>query len=196
MNGWYRSRFGSRYKSGRCDPRSPFFVGSNPEEVIFNFDWQKSAWKAAKLLEYHKAEQVDLAALGEATGILFESMEMLNEAVLHLDRIRKGKEDADLGVPKASDSHSPQSRDQDMSDDKRSDDQKEKKTNSALRGAASAVSNVTGSSDGTKDQDPKSSSKDSGIYVRITYGMAQSCHESGTGSAVAFQKPPQNVRHS
>ena len=39
------------------------------------------AWKADKLIEFHKSDQVDLAALGEATGILFESREMLNEAV-------------------------------------------------------------------------------------------------------------------
>ena len=32
--GSYRSHFGSRYKSGRCDPRSPFVPGSIPKEVI------------------------------------------------------------------------------------------------------------------------------------------------------------------
>ena len=79
------------------------------------------------------------------------------------ERIRKeedGKEDADLGVPKASDPHSSQSNDQDMSDDKRSDDLKEQKeSHSAPEGAASAAPNATDGSDGTNNQDPKSSSK-------------------------------------
>ena len=106
------------------------------------------AWKADKLLEFQKADQVDLAAVGEETGILFESTEMLDEAVLHLDKIRKEKVekgDADEGVPKASDSHSSQSKDQDMSDEKGSDDLKEKKTNSVPAGNAQSNPNALGS---------------------------------------------------
>ena len=41
--GSYRSHFGSRYKSGRCDPRSPFVTGSIPKEVILGHigkSWQ------------------------------------------------------------------------------------------------------------------------------------------------------------
>ena len=133
------------------------------KSLMWEVHHRMPAWKAEKLIEFHKSDQVDLAALGEATGILFESKEMLNEAVQCLERIRKekdGKEDADLGVPKASDPHSSQSNDQDMSDDKRSDDLKEQKeTNSAPAGAASTVPNATGGSDGTNNQDPKSSSK-------------------------------------
>ena len=55
---WYRSHFGSRYKAGRCDPRSPFFVGSNPEEVIFNCDWQKLAapW-SSQAVPHHSTSQ-------------------------------------------------------------------------------------------------------------------------------------------
>ena len=73
------------------------------------------AWKADKLIEFYKTDQADLAVLGEATGILFESKEMLSEAVQCLERIRKekdGKEDANVGVPKASDPHSSQSDEQ------------------------------------------------------------------------------------
>ena len=67
------------------------------------------AWKADKILETRKANQVDLAALGEATGILFESQDMLRKAVLYLDRLRKKKtneEDADLDASGTSDTHS------------------------------------------------------------------------------------------
>ena len=67
------------------------------------------AWKADKLIEFYKTDQADLAALGEATGILFESKEMMSEAVQCLERIRKekdGKEDAISDVSKASGSHS------------------------------------------------------------------------------------------
>ena len=87
------------------------------------------SWKAEKLLETCKVKQVDLAALGDATGIFFESQDMLKEAVLHLDRIRKGEaeeEDADLDASEASDTHSSESKDQDEGENTRSDDQKEK----------------------------------------------------------------------
>ena len=70
------------------------------------------------------------------------------------------RKDADLGVPKASDPHSSQSNDQDMSDDKRSDDLKEQKeSRSAPTGATSTAPNATDGSKGTNNQDPKSSSK-------------------------------------
>ena len=102
------------------------------------------AWKAEKLLETRKVDQVDLAALGEATGILFESLDMLREAVSHLDRIRNekvGNEEADLDAPETSDSQPSESKDQDKSEGKRSDDQKEKTT--ASTEAASAGPSVT-----------------------------------------------------
>ena len=120
------------------------------------------AWKAEKLLETCKVDQVDLAALGEATGILFASQDMLKEAVLHLVRIRKGKggkEDADLDAPETSDTHSSESQDQDESEDKRSDDQKEKSTDAAPSGGASAAPSAAGDSGGASNQDSKSSSK-------------------------------------
>ena len=123
------------------------------------------AWKAEKLLETCKVDQVDLAALGEATGILFASQDMLKEAVLHLDRIRKekaGKEDADLDAPETSDTHSSESQDQDESEGKRSDDQKEKNTNAAPSGDATAVPSAIGDSGGASNQDSKSSSKTQG----------------------------------
>ena len=135
------------------------------KSLMWEVHQRMPAWKADKLLEFQKADQVDLAAVGEATGILFESKEMLDEAVLHLDKIRKEKvekEDANEGVPKASDSHSSQSKDQDMSDEKGSDDLKEKKTNSAPAGNAQSNPNATGSSDDAKNEDSKQSSKKPG----------------------------------
>ena len=42
-----------------------------------------------KLLEAYKAENVDLVALGETTGILFESQEVFKEAVMYLENLRK-----------------------------------------------------------------------------------------------------------
>ena len=108
---------------------------------------------------------MDLAALGEATGILFASQDMLKEAVLHLGRIRKekaGKEDADLDAPETSDTHPSESQDQDESEGKRSDDQKEKNTNAAPSGDASAVPSAIGGSGGASNQDSKSSSKTQG----------------------------------
>ena len=113
------------------------------KSLMWEVHHRMPAWKAEKLIESHKSGQVDLAVLGEATGILFESQEMLTEAVQHLEKIRKekeGKEDADLGVPKTSDPHSSQSKDQETSEDKGSDDLKEQKeTTSAPAGTASVV---------------------------------------------------------
>ena len=161
------------------------------KSLMWEVHHRRPAWKEEKLIECYKSDQVDLAVLGEATGILFESKEILNEVVEYLVKIRKEKdkkEDVDLGVPKASDLHSSQSNDQEMSDDKRSDDLREKKeasdpqssqtndqemsddkrsddlkeqkeTNSAPTGAATAVPKAAGDSSGTVNQDSKSSSK-------------------------------------
>ena len=120
------------------------------------------SWKAEKLLETCKANQVDLAALGEATGIFFESQDMLKEAVLHLDRIRKGEaeeEDADLDASEASDTHSLESKDQDKSENTRSDDQEEKSAETAPARDTSAVPRTTGVSKGTSNQGQDSPSK-------------------------------------
>ena len=119
------------------------------KSLMWEVHHRMPAWKAEKLIESHKSDQVDLAALGEATGILFESQEMLNEAVQYLKKIRKekeGREGADLGVPKTSDPHSSQSKDQETSEEKGSDDLKEQKeTTSAPTEKASVALNVTGS---------------------------------------------------
>ena len=80
---------------------------SEVESLMQEVHSRMPAWKATKILEIRKASQVDLAALGEATGILFESQDMLSKAVLYLDRLRKKKtneEDADLDTSGASDS--------------------------------------------------------------------------------------------
>ena len=110
------------------------------ESLMWEVHHRMPAWKADKLIEFHKADQADLVALGEATGILFESRDMLHEVVQCLERIRKekdGKEDDDSKVPKESDTHSSHSNDQDMSDDKRSDDlKKQKESKSAPTGAS------------------------------------------------------------
>ena len=92
------------------------------------------AWKGDKLIEFYKTNQADLVALGEATGILFESNEMMSEAVQCLERIREENErkgDAKSGASKASDSHSSQSDEQEMSDEKRSNDREKKKESQA-----------------------------------------------------------------
>ena len=67
------------------------------KSLMWEVHHRMPAWKAEKLIEFRKSDQVDLAVLGEATGILFGSKEMLNEAVQYLERIRNekdGKEDA------------------------------------------------------------------------------------------------------
>ena len=82
------------------------------------------AWKAVRLIESSKDDQVDLAALGEATGILFESREMMSEAVQCLERIREqdGKKDDKSGARRTSDSPSVHGDDQEVSDASGSDD--------------------------------------------------------------------------
>ena len=124
------------------------------------------AWKAEKLLETRKVDQVDLAALGEATGILFESLDMLREAVSHLDRIRNekvGNEEADLDAPETSDSQPSESKDQDKSESKRSDDQKEKTTASteAASGSRTKIQSRHLRPQGTLVQRDDSASKSS-----------------------------------
>ena len=139
------------------------------------------AWKADRLLEAHKTEQVHLAALGEATGILFESQDMFNEAVMHLERLRKekdGEDDVDLGANKASDSQSSQSKDQDKSENKRSNGPKDEKATTAPTGAASAGSSAVGGSGDASNQDSKSSSTTSGVV-----SGQQDANASNTGSA-------------
>ena len=133
------------------------------KSLMWEVHHRMPAWKADKLIEFHKTDQADLAALGEATGILFESKEMMSEAVQCLERIRNekdGKEDADVGVPKASDPHSSQSDEQGMSDEQRSDDLEEKKESStASEDAVSKAPDNTDEPDDTNEHDSKSSSK-------------------------------------
>ena len=117
------------------------------KSLMWEVHHRMPAWKAEKLIESLKSEEGDLAALGEVTGILFESKEMWCDAVQYLEKIRKDEAwdqgDADLGVPKTSEPCSSQSKDQDQdtSIEKGSDDLTEQKeTTSAPTGAASAVS--------------------------------------------------------
>ena len=190
------------------------------KSLMWEVHHRMPAWKAEKLIECHKSDQVDLAVLGEATGIMFESKEMLNEAVEHLVKIRKEKgkkEDADLGVPKTSDPQSSQN-DQEMSDDKRSDDLKEKKktsdpqssqndqemsddkrsddlkeqkeTNSAPTGAAIAVPKATGDSSGAVNQDSKSSSK-----TPDANNQQQDANASSTDAASKEKTKPVSESH-
>ena len=60
------------------------------------------AWKSDTLIESLKTEHVDLAALAEATGILFDSSDLLREAVKCLegilnDKKREGSVDPEKG---------------------------------------------------------------------------------------------------
>ena len=59
------------------------------KSLMWEVHHRMPAWKAEKLVESLKSEEVDLAALGEDTGILFESKEMWSDAVQHLEKIRK-----------------------------------------------------------------------------------------------------------
>ena len=120
------------------------------ESLMWEVHHRMPAWKADKLIESLKSEEVDLAALEEATGILFESKEMWRDAVQHLEKIQKEKP-GNLGVPKRySCSSQPKDQDQDETIAKGSDDPTDQeKTPSATTGAASAVPTITGRSDGT-----------------------------------------------
>ena len=136
------------------------------KSIMWEVHHRMPAWKAEKLIESLKSDEVDLAALGEATGILFESKEMWCDAVQYQEKIRKEKPrkgDADSGVSKKSEPCSSQSH-QDVSTEKGSDDLTEQKeTTSTPTGAASTVPNTTGSSGGIATQVPKSSSKSSAV---------------------------------
>ena len=122
------------------------------------------AWKADKLIESNKTDQVDLAALGEATGILFDSREMLSEAVQCLERIRNekdGKEDDKSGAHKSSDPHSSQDDEQEMSEDTGSDDPEgEEESQATPEGDASKKQDASGDTSGASKQDHESSSKE------------------------------------
>ena len=123
------------------------------------------AWKAVKLLEAYKAEQVDFVALGETTGILFESQDVFKEAVMYLESLRKGedeKDDVDLDATKESDSQSTQLKDQGTSRNERSNDQKDEKTTAASAGAA-ASSGSAGDSGEVSNQVSKSSSSTTNV---------------------------------
>ena len=122
------------------------------------------AWKADKLIESNKADQVDLAALGEATGILFDSREMLSEAFQCLERIRNekdAKEGDKSGAHKSSDPHSAQDDEQEMSDDPGSDDPEgEEESQATPEGEASKKQDTSGDTSGASKQDQESSSKE------------------------------------
>ena len=139
------------------------------KSLMWEVHHRMPAWKAEKLIETLKSEVVDLAALGEVTGILFESKEMWCDAVRYLEEIRKekhGKEDADSGVPKESEPCSSQAKDQDKdkSIEKGSDDLTEQeKAPSAPTGAASAAPTATGSSGGTTIHVSQSTSDSSAV---------------------------------
>ena len=66
------------------------------------------AWKAEKLITSNKDDQVDLAALGEATGILFESREMLRDAVQCLESLRNEKDEESVSKSDLQKSTDPQ----------------------------------------------------------------------------------------
>ena len=134
---------------------------SEVESLMQEVHSRMPAWKADKILETSKANQVDLAALGEATGILFESQDMLSKAVLYLGRLRKkrtNEKDADLDASGASDSHTSESQNQDKGEDSRSDDQ-DMSASAAPTGSASAIPSAAGDSKGTSNQGQESSSK-------------------------------------
>ena len=139
------------------------------KSLMWEVHHRMPAWKADKLIESLKSEEVDLAALGEITGILFESKETWCDAVQHLEKIQKekhGKGDADSGTPKRSEPSSSQSKDQDpdKSIGKGSDDLTEQeKTPSAPTGAAPAVPTTTGSSGGTTIHASQSTSVSSAV---------------------------------
>ena len=123
------------------------------------------AWKAEKLLDAYKAEQVDFVALGETTGILFESQDVFKEAVMHLESLRKDKDekdDVDLDATKESDSQSTQPKDHDKSRSERSNNQKDEKTTAASAGAATSSGSAEGSGS-VNNQESKSSSSTTNV---------------------------------
>ena len=103
-------------------------TSSEAKSLMQEVHLRMPAWKADKLLEASKAEQIDFTTLGETTGILFESQEVFREAVMYLENLRKdkdGKDHVDLDATEGSDSQSPQPNEQDASRNERSSDQKE-----------------------------------------------------------------------
>ena len=113
---------------------------SEVESLMQEVHSRMPAWKATKILETRKASQVDLAALGEVTGILFESRDMLNKAIQCLDKLREKKtneEETDLDESETSDSHSSESQNPDKGKDGRSNDQKQSNANAASTGVSS-----------------------------------------------------------
>ena len=137
---------------------------SEVESLMQEVHSRMPAWKATKILETREASQVDLAALGEATGILFESRDMLNKAIQCLDKLREKKtneEDADLDESETSDSHSSESQNADEGEDGRSNDQKQSNANAASAGDTTAVPSATGGSTCVSNQGQESSSKPS-----------------------------------
>ena len=125
--------------------------------LIWEVHQRMPAWKADKLITSNMNDQVDLAALGEATGILFDSREMLSDAVQCLERIRKekdGKEDDKSGVHQSSDSQSAQDDEQEMSDDTGSDDPEgEEESHATPEGDASKKQDTSGDASGASKQD-------------------------------------------
>ena len=117
------------------------------------------AWKANKLIESNKTDQVDLAALGEATGILFDTRKMLSEAVQCLERIRNEEDNkgGDMSGPqKSSDPHSSPDEEQDMSDDEGSDDPEgEEESQAKPEDDAQKKQDAAGDRSGTCKQRPR-----------------------------------------
>ena len=137
---------------------------SEVESLMQEVHSRMPAWKATKILETREASQVDLAALGEVTGILFESRDMLNKAIQCLDKLREKKtneEDTDLDESETSDSHSSESQNADKGEDGRSNDQKQSNANAASAGDTAAVPSATGGSTCVSNQGQESSSKPS-----------------------------------
>ena len=135
------------------------------KSLMWDVHHRMPAWKAEKIIETLKSEEVDLAALGEVTGIMFESKEMWCDAVQYLKKIREEKH-GDLAVPKRIDPCSTQSNDQDQdtSIEKESNDfAEQEEISSAPAGAASAVPTTTGSSDGTTTHTSKTTSVSSAV---------------------------------
>ena len=148
----------------------PSYVSKKPKTIpeakylMWEVHQRMPAWKAIKLIESNKNDQVDLAVLGEATGILFDSREMLSEAVQCLERIRNekdAKEGDKSGAHKSSDPHSAQDDEQEMSDDTGSDDpEEEEESHATPKGDTSKKHDTSGDASGASKQDQESSSKE------------------------------------
>ena len=150
------------------------------------------SWKAEKLLESCEA-RMDLATLGDATGIFFESHDMLKAAVLHLERIRIGRaeeENADLDASEASDTHSSKPKDEGESENTRSDDQKTENAKPTPAGDALATPCATGVGKGISNQGQGSSSK----APEDTSGQQKDV-ESKTGSVHEEKQRPAAESH-